>query len=140
MFCTKLLVFIAIDVTCDVYVTCDVQYSEQVKKLYVRMSTACPIRFKAQRAPPPGSVIRALPIYVKPEHVQEVVKRCPNHATTKEYNEGHPAPEHLVRCEHKMARYEDDQYTGRQSVVIPHEQPQGTPRSHLLSISRCTRW
>jgi hypothetical protein len=25
---------------------------------------------------------------MKPEHVQEVVKRCPNHATTKEHNEG----------------------------------------------------
>ena len=28
-----------------------------------------------------------MPIYMKPEHVQEVVKRCPNHATTKEHNE-----------------------------------------------------
>jgi len=28
-----------------------------------------------------------MPIYMKPEHVQEVVKRCPNHATNKEHNE-----------------------------------------------------
>ena len=65
-----------------------------------------------------------MPIYMKPEHVQEVVTRCPNHATTREHNEGHPAPKHLVRCEHKLALYKEDPYTLRQSVVIPHETPQ----------------
>ncbi|CAD5123172.1 DgyrCDS11540 [Dimorphilus gyrociliatus] len=99
-------------------------YSEMLRKLFVRMATTCPIRFKTARTPPPNTVIRAMPIYMKPEHVREVVKRCPNHATTKEYNENHPAPEHLVRCEHKLARYEEHDYTGRQSVVLPHEQPQ----------------
>ena len=63
------------------------QYSEPLKKLYVRMATTCPIRFRVDTPPPPGTIIRAMPIYMKPEHVQEVVKRCPNHATTKEYNE-----------------------------------------------------
>ena len=37
----------------------------------------------------------------------------------------HPAPVHLVRCEHKLAQYVEDPYNGgRQSVIIPHEQPQ----------------
>ncbi|XP_071110266.1 cellular tumor antigen p53-like isoform X2 [Haliotis cracherodii] len=99
-------------------------YSESLKKLYVRMATTCPVRFRAQRTPPPGSIIRAMPIFMKPEHVQEVVKRCPNHATSKEHNESHPAPTHLVRCEHKLARYHEDSYTNRQSVIIPHEIPQ----------------
>jgi hypothetical protein len=36
----------------------------------------------------------------------------------------HPAPTHLVRCEHKLAKYTEDAYTSRQSVIIPHEQPQ----------------
>ncbi len=36
----------------------------------------------------------------------------------------HPAPEHLVRCEHKLANYAEDSYTLRQSVFIPHEAPQ----------------
>ena len=36
----------------------------------------------------------------------------------------HPAPGHLVRCEHKLASYFEDPYTLRQSVFIPHEQPQ----------------
>ncbi|KAK3803643.1 hypothetical protein RRG08_023358 [Elysia crispata] len=100
-------------------------YSESLKKLYVRMSTTCPVRFKTRSAPPPpGSIIRAMPIFMKPEHVQDVVKRCPNHAVQREGNEQHPAPSHLVRCEHKLARYEDDRNTGRQSVVLPHESPQ----------------
>ena len=63
------------------------QYSESLRKLFVRMATTCPVRFKVASAPPVGAVIRALPIYMKPEHVQEVVQRCPNHATTKEHNE-----------------------------------------------------
>lgn len=63
------------------------QYSESLKKLYVRMATTCPVRFKTARQPPPGCIIRAMPIFMKPEHVQETVKRCPNHATSKEHNE-----------------------------------------------------
>jgi hypothetical protein len=66
-----------------------------------------------------------MPVYIKPEHVQEVVKRCPNHASKPQYNENHPAPLHLLVCEHKRAQYVEDPYTGRLSVVIPHEPPQG---------------
>ncbi|XP_076087298.1 tumor protein 63-like isoform X2 [Mytilus galloprovincialis] len=99
-------------------------YSESLKKLYVRMATTCPIRFKCLRQPPQGCVIRAMPIFMKPEHVQEPVKRCPNHATSKEHNENHPAPTHLCRCEHKLAKFVEDPYTSRQSVLIPHEIPQ----------------
>ena len=99
-------------------------YSHDLKKLFVRMAVSCPISFRTSCAPPPGSVIRATPIYVKAEHVQEPVKRCPNHATSPEFNEGHPAPKHLVRCEHKLAHYEVNPATMRQSVVFPHEQPQ----------------
>ena len=112
------------------------------------MATTCPIRFRVDKPPPPNCIIRAMPIYMKPEHVQEIVKRCPNHATTKEFNESecslhhcailikkyiihvssvcldHLAPDHLVRCEHKLAQYAQDHFTTRQSVVIPHEHPQ----------------
>ncbi|CAG5136242.1 unnamed protein product, partial [Candidula unifasciata] len=99
-------------------------YSDSLKKLYVRMANTCPVRFKTRNRTPEGTVIRAMAIYMKPEHVQEVVKRCPNHAVSKEHNEKHPAPEHLVRCEHKQARYVDDPCTHRQSVILPHEIPQ----------------
>jgi len=123
------------------------QYSERLAKLFVRMGSTCPIRFRtspssAGRRPTAGPgddgcVIRALAVYAKPEHACEVVTRCPNHATTRELNENHPAPAHLIRCEHKLARYVDDRLTGRQSVVIPHEQPQGKPGT-LLQLS-CVR-
>jgi len=109
-----------------------VQYSESLRKLYVRMAHACPVRFKTASTPPPGSIIRAMPVYIKPEHVQEVVKRCPNHASKPPYTgDGRQAaaaapPQHLLICEHKRARYDDDPYTGRLSVIIPHEPPQGT--------------
>ena len=63
-------------------------YSPTLRKLYVRMATTCPILFTTAMPAPAGSVIRALPVYVRPEHVQDVVKRCPNHATATELNEG----------------------------------------------------
>lgn len=89
------------------------------------MATTCPIRFKTRQLPPQGSIIRAMPIFMKPEHVQEVVKRCPNHSVSKENNnETHPAPTHLVRCEHALAKYMEDNFTQRQSVIIPLETPQ----------------
>ena len=108
------------------------QYSPRLGKLYVRMGSTCPVRFRTSSSSssctaPCGCVIRTLAAYVRSEHGREVVTRCPNHATTRELNENHPAPTHLIRCEHKLARYVDDRLTGRQSVVIPHEQPQGEP-------------
>ncbi|XP_077998092.1 tumor protein 63-like isoform X2 [Glandiceps talaboti] len=99
-------------------------YSELLKKLYVRMGVTCPIKFKTRTQPPPGSIIRAMPVFKRPEHVKEVVKRCPNHSSAKEHNEGHPAPSHLVRCENALATYMEDQTTGRQSVIVPFENPQ----------------
>ncbi len=52
------------------------------------MATTCPVRFRTTRQQPPAhAIIRAMPVYMKPEHVREVVRRCPNHATTKEHND-----------------------------------------------------
>lgn len=39
-------------------------------------------------SPPQGAVIRAMPVYKKAEHVTEVVKRCPNHELSREFNDG----------------------------------------------------
>ena len=99
-------------------------YSECHNKLFVRMATACPVRFRTTHQPPPGTIIRAMPVYLKPEHMQDRVRRCPNHATGTEHNDHHPAPTHLVRCDHQMAVYTEDPATGRHSVVVPHEMPQ----------------
>ena len=90
----------------------------------MKMGCTCPIKFKTASSPPSGAVIRATPIFVKAEHVQDIVERCPNHASARELNENHPAPTHLVRCEHAMARYTEEPQTGRKSVLVPHEKPQ----------------
>lgn len=100
------------------------------------MASSCPINMRTQHQPPQGSIIRATPTYIRPEHLQEVVQRCPNHALALTDNRqqssagsSSPAPPtHLVRCEHLMAQYCRDIYTGRLSVTVPHENPQpGSP-------------
>ena len=53
----------------------------------------------------------------------QVVKRCPNHAN-EDIKKNVTAANHLVRCEHKMARYIEDPQTQRHSVLIPYEMPQ----------------
>lgn len=64
------------------------QYSTELKKLYCQIAKTCPIQIKVMTPPPQGAVIRAMPVYKKAEHVTEVVKRCPNHELSREFNEG----------------------------------------------------
>ncbi|XP_023239106.1 cellular tumor antigen p53-like isoform X2 [Centruroides sculpturatus] len=100
-------------------------YSEVKDKLFVDMNVACSLRVKLKNPPPDGSKIRVMPIFSKPEFLTKVVKRCLIHsAPTNSNNDGHPAPQHLIRCDHEFAQYVDDPVTGRQSVVVPYENPQ----------------
>ena len=99
-------------------------YSSLLNKLYVRKDTACPIHFKSSRSTPSGAVIRATPVYLKADHVQEPVKRCSNHSNSRESNAGHPAVTHLVRCQHKQCKYHEDPVTGRHSLLFPYEAPE----------------
>lgn len=64
------------------------QYSTDLKKLYCQIAKTCPIQIKVLTSPPQGAVIRAMPVYKKAEHVTEVVKRCPNHELSREFNDG----------------------------------------------------
>lgn len=64
------------------------QYSPLLKKLYCQIAKTCPIQIKVSTPPPPGTVIRAMPVYKKAEHVTEVVKRCPNHELGRDFNDG----------------------------------------------------
>ncbi|KAM5141008.1 tumor protein p73 isoform 7-T7 [Mantella aurantiaca] len=115
-------------------------YSPLLKKLYCQIAKTCPIQIKLSSPPPPGTVIRAMPVYKKAEHVTEVVKRCPNHELGRDFNEGQSAPaSHLIRVEgNNLSQYVDDPVTGRQSVLVPYEPPQvGTEYTTILYNFMC---
>ncbi|XP_006637710.2 tumor protein 63 isoform X3 [Lepisosteus oculatus] len=115
-------------------------YSTELKKLYCQIAKTCPIQIKVMTPPPQGAVIRAMPVYKKAEHVTEVVKRCPNHELSREFNDGQIAPpSHLIRVEgNSHAQYVEDSMTGRQSVLVPYEPPQvGTEFTTILYNFMC---
>ncbi|XP_043984765.1 tumor protein 63 isoform X7 [Gambusia affinis] len=115
-------------------------YSTDLKKLYCQIAKTCPIQIKVLTPPPQGAVIRAMPVYKKAEHVTEVVKRCPNHELSREFNDGQIAPpSHLIRVEgNSHAQYLEDTITGRQSVLVPYEPPQvGTEFTTILYNFMC---
>ncbi|XP_051787249.1 tumor protein p73 isoform X3 [Erpetoichthys calabaricus] len=115
-------------------------YSPLLKKLYCQIAKTCPIQIKLSSPAPPGSVIRAMPVYKKAEHVTEVVKRCPNHELGRDFNDSQVAPaSHLIRVEgNNLCQYIDDPVTGRQSVIVPYESPQvGTEFTTILYNFMC---
>ncbi|XP_056158171.1 tumor protein p73 isoform X2 [Lampris incognitus] len=115
-------------------------YSPLLKKLYCQIAKTCPIQIKVSSSPPHGSIIRAMPIYKKAEHVTEVVKRCPNHELGRDFNDSQAAPaSHLIRVEgNNLSQYVDDPVTGRQSVLVPYEAPQvGTEFTTILYNFMC---
>ncbi|KAM6434552.1 tumor protein p73 isoform 1-T1 [Liasis olivaceus] len=115
-------------------------YSPLLKKLYCQIAKTCPIQIKVSTPPPPGTVIRAMPVYKKAEHVTEVVKRCPNHELGRDFNDGLSAPaSHLIRVEgNNLSQYVDEPVTGRQSVMVPYESPQvGTEFTTILYNFMC---
>ncbi|XP_068600003.1 tumor protein 63 isoform X1 [Brachionichthys hirsutus] len=115
-------------------------YSTDLKKLYCQIAKTCPIQIKVLTSPPQAAVVRAMPVYKKAEHVTEVVKRCPNHELSREFNDGQIAPpSHLIRVEgNNHAQYVEDTITGRQSVLVPYEPPQvGTEFTTILYNFMC---
>jgi len=124
-------------------------YSIMLHKLFTRINAACPIRFQcAYKLPPSGTVLRALPIYMQPEHMCEAVVRCPVHAAAPldlDVSQQHSASQatrptnHLIRADHPHAEYVDaDPQYGRQSVSVPFEAPAvGTQWSTVLYRYMC---
>ncbi len=109
-------------------------YSPSLKKLFVDKDKACPVMFKTSSEPPPGSYIRAMPIFKKPEYIQEQVRRCPNHAGLP----SEPSFQHIITCSEPSAMYNEDSSTNRLSVVMDYKMPQiGTEHTTYLLTFKC---
>jgi len=59
--------------------------------------------------------------------MHEVVRRCPHHAAVSANNvvSGGPPSDHLIRCDHKLAVYQEDSVTGFHSIVVLYDVPAG---------------
>ena len=95
-----------------------------MKKLFAKKDVPCPFLLRTTYPPPLGSVVKVTPIFESPEHMNEVVKRCPNHVAGSP-NEPLSQVEHLLTSDHREARHMEDPGSRRLCVVIPYEEPQG---------------
>jgi hypothetical protein len=90
--------------------------------------------------PPLGSIIRVYAVYSKPEHIQNIIKRCENHQKNKQFEDGSKIPDiaidHLIRCKHEQAIYQQDPNNKRHSVIVPYEKPSGKVQFSDKNISK----
>uniref|UniRef100_UPI00398EB65F tumor protein 63 isoform X3 n=1 Tax=Pristiophorus japonicus TaxID=55135 RepID=UPI00398EB65F len=115
-------------------------YSPELKKLYCQIAKTCPIQVKVMTQPPQGAVIRAMPVYKKAEHVTEVVKRCPNHELSREFNDAADASFNTLGL--PMLRTTFDEYDERQTFDplvkndwrLDGHTGQVAPPSHLIRV------
>uniref|UniRef100_H2ZH75 Cellular tumor antigen p53 n=1 Tax=Ciona savignyi TaxID=51511 RepID=H2ZH75_CIOSA len=100
-------------------------YSPVLNKLFVKMNVTCPIKFKCSRPAPNGCVVRVIPVFKRPEHVTDLVTRCPNHKIPDEA-QGMVNSRYLVRAEmpgENQALYGVG-IDGRENVAVMLERPQ----------------
>uniref|UniRef100_F6SSG7 Cellular tumor antigen p53 n=1 Tax=Ciona intestinalis TaxID=7719 RepID=F6SSG7_CIOIN len=101
-------------------------YSYSLQKLFVKMNENCPIKFRCSPQPPSGCVIRAIPVFEKPNNVTEIVTRCFNHRNEcrTESSDSNTPNSHLIRVESKSNNIQYClTHEGRECVVVPYEPP-----------------
>ncbi|CAB3976541.1 cellular tumor antigen p53-like isoform X5 [Paramuricea clavata] len=92
-------------------------YVAEREKLFVKMQCVCPILFKIIGNPPPGSGVRGILMYKRPEHYKDIVLRCPNHKNSSK--DDHPYQDHVMKCGNASTIYECCPKTGRLSLFLP---------------------
>ncbi|XP_026546206.1 cellular tumor antigen p53-like [Notechis scutatus] len=98
-------------------------FSPSLNKLFCQMGKTCKVLVKMTGVPPSGSVVRAMAVYKRSEHMAEVVRRCPHHE--REHNDEAIPADHLIRVEGNLqAFYHTHPTTNRHSVLVPYQKPQ----------------
>ncbi|XP_064467216.1 cellular tumor antigen p53-like [Ornithodoros turicata] len=95
-------------------------FSEQLRKLYVSLSVACPVHFDTETCPPEGSTICVVPVYKDYNHRLDAVRCCPSHSRRNAENE--LSLEHWITCDNRSTQYfEDSANQNRLCLTVPFE-------------------
>ncbi|XP_028394003.1 tumor protein 63-like [Dendronephthya gigantea] len=92
-------------------------YVTERQKLFVKMQCVCPILFYIRGNPPPGTGVRGILMYKRPEHYKDIVTRCPNHKNM--CKEDMSYQDHVMRCENPSTIYQTCPKTERFSLFLP---------------------
>lgn len=105
-------------------------YSSSKLKLYTKMNEFCSVHFVTERAPPRGSVVCVVGVFLDSEWRRQNVERCAAHARVEDRSNRlpsgeHPFPRHWIRCDHPRTRYcVDEANGGRHFLCVPFEAPE----------------
>nr|CAB3267270.1 p53/p73-a [Phallusia mammillata] len=106
-------------------------YSPDLKKLFAKMGERCPLHFTCASPPPPGTVIRAVPVFRQSENMMDIVTRCINH--TLQDKSSHEATSHFIRAEMPDAMVEySNTVHGRESVTVLYQTPDSGKENTML--------
>ena len=114
---------------------CD--YSPLMNKLFVDINHVFPVVFelkdKKVASLPPGTIIRATPVFVEGEHRDLDVRVCPVHKIPNQ-------PDHILRAKNKDCRLEVNEPGGahsRYSLAFPFTGRRTTEHLQFLCYSSC---